>query len=175
MISIRSIISLLAMLLAISHAAALSSDSPSEYELKAAFLYNFTLYIEWPSNHSGPFRLCVYGENPFADHLDALHGKNIDDRIFEIHYRFAGQTLHDCQLVFVAQSARGQIAEIVTDLRSHPVLTVSDIPDAVHHGIMLGLFEKNERIAFKVNLRVARQQGLTMSSKLLRLATEVVK
>ena len=151
------------------------AQNASEYKLKAAFLYNFTLYTEWPEHVADDFMLCVYGDSLFEDHLEPLQGKTVNQRTFRIDYRDEANSLKNCQLVFLSQSQRRNVARVVEKLNGLPILLVSDIEDSTDDGVMISMFESDGRIAFKANLLAAERCGLKLSSKMLRLASEVIQ
>jgi hypothetical protein len=146
-----------------------------EYRLKAAFLYNFALYTEWPSTVGGTLHLCVQGADPFGAELDALQGRAVGDRSIAVQRRGAGDNLSGCQIVFFAPSAMSGLSGVLDELRGAKVLTVADSPDAVHRGVALGMTVAQNKVTFAANLLAAHGAGLNFSSKLLRLATEVIQ
>jgi hypothetical protein len=146
-----------------------------EYRLKAAFLYNFALLTEWPSNVGGTLHLCVQGADPFGTELDALEGRAVGDRSIVVQRRSIGDDLSGCQIVFIAPSAMGGLSLVLDELRGSKVLTVADSPDAVRRGVALGMTVAQNKVTFAANLLAAHGAGLNFSSKLLRLATEVIQ
>ena len=143
----------------------------SEYRLKAAFLYNFALYTEWPADVGPTLNLCIYGDDPFGAEVDALKGKRVGSRSIAVQ-RVAREALTGCQMVFVAQSALAQSTRVLETLRSGAVLTVADSADAARKGVALNMAMGEAKISFEVNLK-ALAPRLALSSKLLRLAREV--
>lgn len=155
-------------------AAAWAQDLP-EYRLKAAFLYNFAAFTEWPSDVGGSINLCIYGTDPFGAEIDPLNGKKVGERTLAVQRRATAESLKGCQIVFITATASGQLPRVLEVLRGQPVLTVADVPGAMHQGVMLNMAVAQGRITFEANLVAARSAGLNLSSKLLRLATEVVQ
>jgi hypothetical protein len=147
--------------------------SMSEYELKAGFLYNFAVFTEWPSDIGPTLKLCVYGKDPFAEHMNGLQGKAVGDRHIVIAKGVELETLATCQLVFVSNAAIGDLPRVLDHLKGLPVLTVADTQGAGAHGIILNMTLTEERVRFEANLSSAHSARLSLSSKLLRLATEV--
>lgn len=148
---------------------------PSEYQLKAAVLYNFALFTDWPADVGPQLKLCIHGRDPFGPEIDELQGKAVGHRQISVERKPAVGTLADCQIVFISQSAASELKTTVEGLRGAPVLTVADSPDAARQGAMLNMAVTQGRISFSANLRSAQQARLSLSSKLLRLATEVVR
>ena len=146
-----------------------------EYRLKAAFLYNFVAFTEWPADMGSTVNLCVYGPDPFGAEIDPLTGKTVGSRKIEVHRRTSFAELKDCQLVFVAAPAISQMPRVLEAVRGLPVLMVADSTGAVRQGAVLNMTMVQGRVTFEVNLVAARSARLTLSSKLLRLATEVIQ
>jgi hypothetical protein len=152
--------------------AALSDDLP-EYRLKAAFLYNFALFTEWPSDIGSTLNLCVYGRDPFGEEIDALQGKPVGDRRMVVRRVTSGEGLAVCQIVFIADPSAEAISRLLSSLRGAAVLTVADVPGAARQGIALNMNVVKNKITFEANLAAARAANVKLSSKLLSLATEV--
>ncbi len=147
----------------------------SEYQLKAAFLYNFALFTEWPADVGQTIRLCVEGRDPFGPELDALQGKPVGHRQLAVDRKPALHALPACQIVFIPQSSANHLADTVEALRGAAVLTIAESPSAAREGVVLNMTVAREKVTFSANLAAARQARLTLSSKLLRLATEVIR
>lgn len=146
-----------------------------EYRLKAAFLYNFAAFTEWPTDVGATLTLCTYGPDPFGAEIDPLTGKSAGSRRIEVHRKTNLDALKGCQIVFLAAPAMGQAPRVLETLRGLPTLIVADSPGAVRKGVMLNMTLTQSRVTFEANLGAARSAGLVLSSKLLRLATEVVQ
>ncbi len=162
-------------LLASSGADALQARS--EYELKAAYLYSFGRFVEWPAGDpraSGDFIICVLGSDPFGPALDAtvsgvtLRGRKVVGRRLSTA---AGAA--DCHILFISASEERQLETIVGSLAQAGVLTVSDIPRFVGRGGMIQFVVSGGRVRFEIDLRPARDANLTLSSELLRVAAAV--
>lgn len=151
-----------------------SEDLP-EYRLKAAFLYNFAVFTEWPADVGATLNMCVYGPDPFAAEIDPLNGKSAGSRKIEVHRQPSLEALKGCQIVFVSAAVIGQVPRVMDAVRGQPVLTVADSPGALRQGVMLNMNLVQGRVTFEANLLVARSARLMLSSKLLRLATEVIQ
>jgi hypothetical protein len=149
------------------------ADELPEYRLKAAFLYNFALFTEWPADVGRALNLCVYGHDPFGKEIDGLQGKEINERSLVVKHRDKGESLTECQIVFISASETRDLEQILGELRGKPVLTIADSVGAARAGTVLNMAVAQSKITFEANLQVARAAGLRLSSKLLRLATEV--
>lgn len=163
------------LLLALAFAASARPAILPEYQAKAAFLYNFALFTEWPAGVGNTLTLCIQGKDPFDAAVDELHGKAVGSRQIAIERRPVADSLKDCQIVFIPQSSAGALPATVARLRGSAVLTVAESPGATHQGAMLNMSVARDRITFSANMKAAQQSGLSLSSKLLRLATEVVR
>ena len=149
------------------------ADDLPEYRLKAAFLYNFALFTEWPAEVGSTLNLCVHGSDPFGRELDALAGKAVGVRSLAVQRKGNSEPLKGCHIVFIAAPAIASLPRVLDELRDTPALTVADTPGAARQGVALNMAVAQNRIAFEANLQAARAAHLNLSSKLLRLATEV--
>jgi len=152
--------------------ATLAGDLP-EYKLKAAFLFNFARYTEWPAEVGGTLNFCVAGADPFGAELDALQGKAVGDRTIAVQRRRIDDGIKGCHLVYVGAATMPQLPRLLAGIGDSPVLTVADSPGAGRQGVALNMNVENDRVTFEANLHAARAAHLNLSSKLLRLATEV--
>lgn len=163
-----------ALLLLMQAGAARADDGPAdEYRLKAAFLFNFATFTTWPEAGGDALAVCVYGDDPFGAHLDAITGRKVGERGLRVQRVSSVDALDDCQMVFVARSVIGNLARVLDRLDGRPVLTVADSPGAMENGVMLNMDKHAGRIGFSANLAAARRQGLALSARLLNLAIEI--
>ena len=148
-----------------------------EYAVKAAYLYNFAKFVEWPSeafaSDDAPLWICIAGANPFGDALTMLSGKRVENHPVEVRHLPTMTGLDRCHIVFIGRIEQGQFKTVLAKLARLPVLTVSDIGDFARAGGMIGLVEAGQRIRFDINLTTARQANLKLSSQLLKLASIV--
>lgn len=149
------------------------AQATPEYRVKAGFLYNFVAFTEWPARVGSPLPVCVYGANPFGDELAALEGKTVNGRALTVRYPASLGELKACRVVFVAESAVDSLPRVLDAVRSEPVLVVTDTRGALDAGAAINMALRQGRVAFEVNLAAARRAELELSSKLLRLASEV--
>lgn len=152
---------------------AAADQAVTEYQVKAAFLYNFSRFVNWPDPLDNTFRLCVIGEDPFEGQLDGLIGKNIHDSILVVETHASTDTIQGCQVLFISGSLEQRLDRIFAAIEGQPVLTISDIASFTDVGGMIGLELANKKIRFEINIDVASQAGLSISSKLLSLAAVV--
>lgn len=152
------------------------ADDFPEYRLKVAFLYNFSLFTEWPAEVGPTLQFCLQGTDPFGRDLDALQGKPVGARSLQVQRKTGNDSLKGCHIVFIAASALERLPRVLDEVRGLPVLLVADSPGAAGQGVMLNLsVAQNNKISFEANLLAARTAHLQLSSKLLRLATEVIQ
>jgi hypothetical protein len=148
-----------------------STATPSEYQVKAAFLYNFVKFVEWPSLPAAEVGICVIGKDPFGESLDrVVEGKSLDGRRFAVRRIVEIADARGCHVLFVGRSESKRAAEIAAAARGLGALTVSDIEGFAGHGGMIALLVADHRVRFQINAANAAGAGLKISSKLLQLA-----
>jgi YfiR/HmsC-like len=157
----------------------MQAESASEYQVKAAFLYNFAKFVEWPpgsfSDASAPLRICVLGRTPFGQELrDITDEKTVNGRKLEVHQVVDLQQARTCHILFIAPADRVQLKQILEGLQGASVLTVGDIKGFAEQGGMINFVLDNDRVLFEVNRKAAEQAGLKISSKLLSVAKFVI-
>lgn len=155
-------------------------DEANAMKVKAAYLYNFAKFIQWPEVASGdeetPFVIGVLGDDPFGRRLDdTVRAKTIAGRPVEIR-RFRWDKpenraeLQNCQILYISNSERGRLKEIFTALQGQPVLLVADISRFAADGGMIGFVLEDQRIIFEINREALERVNLKASAKLLKLA-----
>ncbi|MBI4515287.1 MAG: YfiR family protein [Deltaproteobacteria bacterium] len=150
----------------------------SEYQVKAAFLYNFAKFVEWPAPASaepdGKFVIGVLGDDPFGSDLDeVIRGKTVNGQPLELRRFQPAEDVRGCHIVFISASESGRLEGILASLRQSSVLTVADMPGFSERGGMVTLLRKGTRVGFEINTVPAIEAGLRISSKLLQLADTV--
>lgn len=166
-------VALAAMLLT---GTATRADNLAEDKAKAGFIFNFTKYTEWPSAalSGAELLVCGLGAQPLSGKLAALQGQQVQGRTIQIRSPARQWEWRDCHVLFVAADDAQRIDVVLRNTAQHPVLTISDAPDFVQSGGMIGLKLRGGRIRFDINQGAARQAGLKLSSQLLKLADEVL-
>lgn len=152
--------------------------SPTEYEVKAAFLYNFARFVEWPreSGHDpgATFVIAILGHDPFGAVLDeTVAGKAVGGRPIEVRRVSRVDEAREAQIVFVAPSERPNTAAILKAIARPGVLTVGDTDGFASQGGAINFTLQARRVRFEINPAAAEQARLKMSSQLLKLATLV--
>jgi hypothetical protein len=151
--------------------AAYSAD-----EVKAAFLYRFGTYVEWPNAKApgDPITIAVLGAPAVATLLtDYVPGRNIQGRPVEVRAIARIEDVRDAELLFIGRENGPMLAELVKGLGSRPVLVVADAPDGLRHGAMVNFQLVDQRVRFEISLRNAKAAGLVLSSRLLSAAIRV--
>ncbi len=170
----------------------------SKYETKAGYLLNFAEFIEWPagafSNAKSPIILGVVGKDPFGPELDKLQGKTVNGRTLEIR-RFKGalefrgeetpgrrqddlpakqakklSEMKSCHILFITASEKNFLQQTLKPFRGASVLTVGETDSFAHEGGIIAFVESENNVQLEINLAVAEQARLKISSKLLSLA-----
>lgn len=150
--------------------------SPSvEYQVKAAFLFNFAKFVEWPSgafqSEKAPIVLCVFRHDPFGSALDDIvRGKTINNREVLARRITELQDLKSCQLVFVSDRDDQRLSEILNSLKGVSALVVGESDGFAERGGGIQFFLEDNKLRFAVNVDVLQRVRLTVSSKLLTLA-----
>jgi hypothetical protein len=145
---------------------------PTESAFKAAFLYYFARYTEWPAPGSA-FNLCLLGQESLGKALDPIGHKDIAGRPIIIRRVERPVRPADCNLLFIAASDHAYLPEIITALGNAPVLTVAEAGAYSPESVMLRMRLENGILVFDANTDLARKAGLTFSAKMLRLARTV--
>jgi hypothetical protein len=147
-----------------------------ENDIKAAFLLNFTKFVDWPptafADSDSPMAICVLGKDPFGRALDEIvQGETVNAR--KLIVRRVSQPLapQQCQVVFLSAS-EGDISKILSGL-GRGVLTVGEGASFVREGGIIGFVMENRRVRFDINQSAADNAGLKMSSKLLSVARSI--
>jgi hypothetical protein len=188
----------LALLLA-PFAQAVRADSARsrEYQVKAAFLYNFIKFAGWPEEKLGdgnePIIIGIIGKDPFRDSFKPLEDKQVKGKNVVIK-RFRGfeepkesdkkdksvpnekiEAIRKCHLLFICSSEQANLKEIVHSVKEHSVLTVGDVDGFLEGGGIINLLMEEHKLRFEVNCCAAKTEKLEIRSKLLRLAKRVVE
>ncbi|MGB5988079.1 MAG: YfiR family protein [Desulfobacterales bacterium] len=150
------------------------NHSRGEYLIKAAFIYNFAKFVDWPQDafpdDQAPLILTVLGQDPFGDTLGTLANKRVRGRAFEIRRTSQLSDLAPCHILFIARSEKQRLTEIQNKINDWPVLTVSDMGAFTQRGGAVQFILAQSKIRFTINPKRAEQNKLHISSQLLRLA-----
>lgn len=195
-----------ALLLAASVSGTVRADTASEreYQLKAAFLLNFVMFVDSPRfappgdaerntpDAKKPILIGVIGKDPFGSAFGPLEGKEVRDRPVVIK-RFEGleapvrtdggaaqeladlEAIRQCHVLFICPSEREHVKAILGPIRRENILTVADVPGFLEAGGVISFVIEEKKVRFEINVAAAERARLEIRSKLLRLATRVVK
>jgi YfiR/HmsC-like len=148
---------------------------PTEYQIKAAFLYNFAKFVDWPPAPStvanSPIVIGILGENVFHDDLEnTLHGKTISGHPIQLKPCRSSVEATNCQILFISPSEKSHFEHILHDLQGSNILTVSETDHFIEDGGIVNFVIVGKNVRFQINNDAAKKAGLTISSKLLSLA-----
>jgi hypothetical protein len=173
------------------------SAKSKEYQIKAAFLYNFIKFVDWPeektSDSNEPIIIGIIGKDPFGRVFEPIKNKKVKNRIVVIKRFKSFESIqklgeHDkaefdrninylrkCHLLFVCSSEKDKVKEVLALVKDHSVLTVADTKGFLESGGIINFLMEDKKVHFEINVTAAKKSKLKISSKLLRLAKRVVK
>ena len=152
-----------------------SAQQIGEYQVKAAFLYNFTKFVDWPPQPGNPgqepFVICVFGDDPFRNGLESIvQGKSVNGQVLEVRYIKRVEDAQGCKIAFISSSEKGHLRTILNALRGSGVLTVGDTEGFARMGGVINFTLVDNHVHIEINPEAAKVQKLKISSRLLRLA-----
>jgi hypothetical protein len=168
--------SLMLLLSAMLTASIRAQDGqPTEYQLKAAFIFNFAKFVEWPSgalpNASAPVIIGILGDDPFGNDLEqTIKNKAINEHPLRLEKIHSAAEATNCHVLFISSSEKSRLPDILKGLRGTSVLTVSETDGFTEAGGMINFVKEGKKVRFQINDPAARQSNLKVSSKLLNLA-----
>jgi YfiR/HmsC-like len=153
-----------------------------EDTLKALYSYKFALFTDWPeaklNEGNAALEFCIIGRTPFGQSaLDTIQGKPAKDKSIQVEIYGSGvlseESLNNCHVAFISSSEAQRLPALLRSLQQFPILTISDIPGFSSQGGMITLIKAGDHIQFEINPDAINQAGLTVSSKIIELATLV--
>lgn len=160
----------LAAALCLALAVPTAAQGPTlEYQVKAAYIYNFTKYVEWPSGAlgTGPLTICIAGRNPFGVALDDIvRDERIDNRPVAVHVILEPDPA--CHVVFVPDGAA--TPAYLRAAQGRPVLTIGEMPGFIAMGGIVNFVRDRDNVRFEINPEAAERANLRISSRVMRLA-----
>jgi len=157
---------------------ALNAADELEYKIKAAYLYNFTRFVQWPdsihASNSVPFKICILGKSPFSNTLNSIEKRTVQQHPIVVRYAKNTSTIQDCQLLYIASSETKRLRKIFPTLQGKPILTVASIPNFINRGGMLGFKLVDGKVRLEANLDNVNATGLTIGAKLLEVSWQIV-
>ena len=164
-------ISITAALLVLCLVPQVNANEALEDRLKAAFIYNFTRFIEWPGTAGKEtLTICVLGKEVLARELGTIDGKRAQGKRIVVKHLDSDRKSGQCHVLFARVDRKRQRLALLNKLETQPILTVSDSRGFAEAGGIVQLFITNNRMRFAINKEAAERAGLTISSKLLSLA-----
>ena len=162
------------------HAAAKDASAPSKANLiKAAYLLNFARFTQWPEDafpdSDAPVVIGVVGKTPLSMALPSIADKEVQKRPLRIQTIQSPEELKSCHILFVGEELQlyGGLDGLFDELALRPILTVSSRPGFSLDGGMLHFVLVQNKIRFEVNLKNIQKANLSMSSRLLKIASAV--
>lgn len=172
--AVRPLCWLMPCLAAFAGSAAIAAESADEYRLKAAFMYHFTQFVDWPAgafaSAEAPFTICVFGADPFGEALKALEKRNVKGRPIAIAYPRSAAETQACRILYSDATDRN----LIKTLGEAPVLSVTSRADAAEAGFGIGFVAQGDKVRWMLNLDAARRAQLKLSAKLIEIAVTVV-
>jgi hypothetical protein len=162
----------------------LAAESPEqpldEYRVKAAFLYNFAKFVQWPSESfaspTAPFAICVLGHDPFGHSLDdTVAGRTIEGRPFVVRHIASVKQVAGCHVLFIAAAENKRVLPMLADIRMPGVLIVGESDSAAPEGVIVSFRLEAGKVRFAIDTANAERAKLRISSRLLSLAVVVTK
>jgi hypothetical protein len=156
-----------------------ANSTAEEYAVKAAFLFHFAQFVDWPEetfkDAKSPLTYCTIGDDPFHGSLDAaLNGKSIGARSFRVQHFKLAQEIQECQVLFIGAGEREFLPAILAGIKGKSALTVGESEHFVLEGGMIGFLLEENKIRFEINLETAERAKLKISARLLVLAKSVI-
>ncbi|HXR15353.1 MAG TPA: YfiR family protein [Terriglobales bacterium] len=156
-----------------------AAQSASEYQVKAAFLFNFAKFVEWPADAfpttDAPLQVCVLGQDPFGgDFEQMIEDKTVNGHRLEIVHPEGVPQARACQVLFIASSEKQKERDILRGLAGVSVLTVGDIPGFAKMGGIINFVLDENRVRFEINVKAAERVHLKLSARLLTVAKLIV-
>ncbi|OLC94228.1 MAG: hypothetical protein AUH86_15000 [Acidobacteria bacterium 13_1_40CM_4_58_4] len=174
----------LVVLTTLSHAGgarsvAAQSVPTSEYTVKAAFLFHFAQFVDWPDGTfreaDSPLVYCTIGADPFHGALEAsLIGKKMGGHGYQVRHARQISEIQGCHVLFIGEGEKKLLPTVLANLRGSPVLTVGESERFVNDGGMIGFSLEENKIRFEINLESAEKAKLKIGAKLLALAKDVI-
>ncbi|WP_169306897.1 YfiR family protein [Pedobacter polaris] len=151
-------------------------DTPNEYQLKAVFLYNFTQFVAWPNksfkNEKDPFIIGILGENPFGSFLEeTIRDESVKGHPIIVRHFDSVKDIKTCHILYINLKNQNEMEEVLIRLKNQNILTVGDASKFIQLGGIIGFVLSDNKVGFKINVDAANLTDLSISSKLLRLAT----
>lgn len=176
--AINTVILLFSVIFTVGFYCRAQNSQPTEYQIKAAFIYNFARFVDWPTqafaDASSPLVIGILGRNDFGSSLaQTIDGKTVHGHPLQFKlFRSLGRATN-CQVLFISTSEKNHLSKIISALGTASILTVGETDDFITRGGMIRLRIIDDKVRFEINNSAAKSAGLFISSKLLTLAINV--
>ena len=149
-----------------------------EYQLKAAFLFNFIRFVDWPPTSANPglvspLAVCTLGPDSVRDAFASLNGRRIRGRTIAVKHLEPGDEVPVCAALFVGREAALDLADLLRNSGGTPLLTVGEASGFVGAGGIIAFVYDQNKLRFEIDLQAAERAGITVRSELLTLATSI--
>lgn len=156
-------------------ATGIAAQSSGEYDVKAAYLYNFAKFVEWPSeafpSPDTPFAICVLGQDPFGRGLDdIIHGERVEGRPLVVRRLKGWDDAELCHILFVSTSVQEDFDQLLGGHTFRRTLTIGDVPRFLTAGGHISFFLEGSSVRFAIDRDNVARTDLKISSKLMRVA-----
>lgn len=145
-----------------------------EYQVKAAFIYNFLKFVEWPSeapiSSSPAITLCIIGNDPFGKNINAFSEKIVGSKRIAVRHTNSIKEIKDCHALFITESEKSNLSEIIEFIAGSYILTIGDTDGFAQKDVIINMYIEDKKVRFEVNLDAAKRTGLRIDSRLLKLA-----
>ena len=148
-----------------------SAQTSLEAKVKAAYIFNLTRFVEWPTLPADSIHICVLGNSPVGQLLTELGGRQVKERTLRIDHN-GNLDLARCQVLFIADAA-GEWREVLAGAQNLSLLTVSDLEGFARGGGIVGFYRDKGKIRLEINPRAASQANLRISAKIMEIARAV--
>jgi len=165
----KQLLILLCSILLAAQFAGAQGAGLTEYQIKAAFLYNFAKFIEWPAD-MGVLNLCIIGDDNFGRDIDDLERKTAAGKILSVERIKSVQEIKKCRILFISSSENERLDSILTAAQGLNILTVGDTEGYAERGVIINFYKEQNKIRFEINKDAAERSGVKISSKLFGLA-----
>jgi hypothetical protein len=151
---------------------------PQEYQAKAAFIFNFAKYVEWPPeafpSRESPLTLCILGRDPFGPALGAIDGRTVHGRTLRLRRNVSAEEVAGCSIAYVTEAEERHVPVILRAIGTQPILTISDLDGFAEAGGAVGVFVVEDRLKFDANMAALQRANLKASAQALKLARTVL-
>lgn len=162
-----------------SAAVSIPSSAPApvqntpDYQLKAAFLYNFATFVDWPDSLGKSLEMCVATPPETMKYFSAFNGKPVGDKTITVRHLSADDSAEDCRILFSADSQSENLEDWLSEIQDENVLTVAESEPWLNKGVILVVQVVDGRVVFDINMDAARGEGVAVNSRVLRMARRI--